>query len=314
MRRAYAARMKLAGQDIAVTGATGFLGGYLCEELLARGAAVRGVVRSPTKGAWLAGLGVRLEVGELGDEDSLVEAFRGADAVVANAALSVRGQDPPLRAYEEANVEGCARQLRAASRAGVRRVILVSSIAVYRVRLWTKIAEDHEQVREQVARWGLSRLTTNWKYSVSKQRGEARAWELAEELGLELTALRPGPIYGGRDHKLTAEYRARLGGSVALAPTMGLPHVHAADVAVACGGALDDPISVGRAYNVAGPRTSPFEALTALGAALGSSCRVLPIPVPLWVEFDDSAATRDLGYRPRSVVEGMLEVASVVAA
>ncbi len=294
-----------------MTGATGFLGGYLCEELLARGASVRAVVRSPGKAGWLEGLGARIEPGELGDEDSLVRAFEGADAVVANAALSVRGEDPPLSAYEEANVEGCAGQLRAAARAGVRRVVLISTLGVYRVRLGVLMAEDHEQTSEASARWGLSRWTTNWKYCLSKQRGEARAWELAEALGLELTALRPGPIYGGRDHKLTAGYRRKLEGPVALAATIGVPHVHAGDVAQACAGALGNPASAGRAYNVAGPRTSPYQALSALAQALGSSCRVIPIPLPLGVDFDDSRAARDLAFAPRNIAQGMLEVASV---
>ena len=303
--------MELAGAHIAVTGATGFLGGYLVEELLGRGAEVAAVLRTPSKGAWLEERGASLVRGELQDEQSLVRAFQGADAVVANAALSVRGEDPALEVYEEANVGGCLRQLRAAARAGVSRVVLVSTLGVYRVSVWSEMDEAHTQTDEVSARWGLSRVTTNWKYCLSKQRGEARAWELASELGLELTALRPGPIYGGRDHKLTREYREKLGGSWVFAPTLRIPHVHAGDVAQACAGSLANPGSVGRAYNLPGTRTSPYQALRALNEQLDGRCTVLPVPLPLSVRFSDAAARRDLGYRPRSIDEGMREVASV---
>ena len=52
--------MNLSDKTIAVTGATGFLGTYICLELLKRGASVRGVVRTPSKGKWLETQGVTL--------------------------------------------------------------------------------------------------------------------------------------------------------------------------------------------------------------------------------------------------------------
>ena len=51
--------MTLAGARIAVTGATGFLGRYIVDALLARGAHVIGVVRNPARVPELAQKGVR---------------------------------------------------------------------------------------------------------------------------------------------------------------------------------------------------------------------------------------------------------------
>lgn len=301
--------MDLTGRQIAVTGATGFLGTHIVEELVSRGAAVVGVVRSPDKGAWMVDRwGVELRRADLFEPQALRQALAGCDAVVANAALSVRGQDPPWEDYERANVDGCLNQLVAAADAGVPRVVLISTVGVYRVRPFLRMDEDHDKLdTPSQARWSLSALTTNWKYMLSKRRGEQAAWALATERGLELTALRPGPIYGSRDHKFTPRYRAHLRRALVPAPTFRAPHVHARDVAVAVAGALVNPVSVGRAYNVAGTSVSPYEALCAMKQALGGGGLVLPIPLPVWVAYDDSAAERDLGFRSRSILDGMRE-------
>src|SRR5574340_135417 len=79
--------MELQGKTVAVTGASGMLGAYICRALLAAGAKVRGVVRNPEKAAFLANEGVTFAVADLADRAALTEAFRGADAVVSNAAL-----------------------------------------------------------------------------------------------------------------------------------------------------------------------------------------------------------------------------------
>ncbi|MCP4808086.1 MAG: NAD(P)-dependent oxidoreductase [Proteobacteria bacterium] len=298
----------LSGQRIAVTGATGFLGTHIVEELVERGADVVGVVRTPEKGAWMEPWGVELRRADLFEAEALREAVRGCDAVVANAALSVRGVDPPWEDYERANVGGCLNQLVAAAEAGVQRVVLISTVGVYRVRPFLRMDEDHDKLDTPgEARWSLSALTTNWKYMLSKRFGERQAWDLAAERGLDLTALRPGPIYGSRDHKFTPRYKAHLARAVVPAPTFKAPHVHARDVAVAVGGSLANPVSVGRAYNVAGTSVSPYEALCAMKEALGGGGLVLPIPLPVWVAYDDSAAERDLGFSSRPILEGMRE-------
>ena len=50
--------MDLNGKTIAVTGASGMIGVYICRALLKRGARVVGVVRNPDKAAFLASEGV----------------------------------------------------------------------------------------------------------------------------------------------------------------------------------------------------------------------------------------------------------------
>ncbi len=254
--------------------------------------------------------GVELAQGDIMEPEGLARAFEGCDAVVANAALSVRGVDPSWQDYERANVTGCTNQLHGASMASIRRVVLISTVGVYAVRPFTRMGEDHPKLNNlRQARWSLGALTTNPKYMFSKQLGEERAWEIAAHSGLQLTALRPGPIYGSRDHKFIPRYRSYLQRRLVFAPTFRAPHVHVGDVATAVAGALENETSIGRPYNCAGGSVSPYEALKTMKSRIGGGF-IVPVPVPVWVEYDDSAAERDLGYRSRSIAEGMAEALS----
>ena len=110
--------MQLGGATIAVTGATGFLGRYLVDLLLRRGARVVGVVRNPDRVPELRERGVELRRADLAERDRLAAGFRGADAVVSNAALlSLRTQR--WADYVQTNVDGTVERLR--GRGGGRR-------------------------------------------------------------------------------------------------------------------------------------------------------------------------------------------------
>ncbi len=289
---------------LAITGATGFLGTHLVEVVSSRGLTPRGVVRSPAKAA---GLGVEVRAGDLGDVGSLTAAFEGADAVVANAALSTR-LSAPWKAFEQANLQGVENTLRAAAAAGVTRVVLISTIAVYRAWPNRPNGVNTPLLTSPGFPFTPTLLTTNWRYSLSKARGEALAWRLAAELGLSLTVLRPGPIYGPRDTKMTAMYAGWMRRRWMLAPTVKLPHVHASDVAGAVAGAIQNPDSIGKAYNVTGVNASIFEALTVWKRLTGAGPRLFPLPLPLTMGFDDSDAVRDLGFSARSLEEGIRDV------
>ncbi len=299
-------------RPIAVTGATGFLGGHISDALQDAGFAVRGVVRSPGKGARLAARGVDLAQADLADRAALDGALAGCAALVANAALG--SWAGPLERYLAVNVDGTERLLRAAAAAGIRRVVLVSTVAVYRTRLRTWMDEDAEP-------YGLDRrwlnptdLTTDWRYALSKARAEARARALATELDLQLTILRPGPIFGPRDPKLTRRYLSLHARDTVFVPTVGVPQVSARDCADVVPAALTRDETIDRAYNLAGPPTSVVEVLATLRRLTGAGPRVVPVPVPLWVGYDTRRAEAELGFRARPLAETLAEVVAADAA
>eukprot|EP00275_Glaucocystis_incrassata_P001934 EC124344.1.p1 GENE.EC124344.1~~EC124344.1.p1 ORF type:complete len:107 (+),score=19.12 EC124344.1:301-621(+) len=73
---------------VLVTGATGNVGSYVVEALLAEGATVKALARSPSKLADIAAKGVEVVAGDLSDPASLLTAFKGVTAVFLNVAIS----------------------------------------------------------------------------------------------------------------------------------------------------------------------------------------------------------------------------------
>lgn len=280
---------------IAVTGATGFLGRHLVSALHAAGHAVRAVVRSPEKARDLGCASVA--VADLADADALTRAFTGCDAVIHNAALFMLA-DAGWDAFWSANVDGTARSLTAAADAGVTRNILISSTAVYGRRPFRRIAES------------TPRLTADargraWAYAISKAVAETRAWGIATERGLSLTALRPTAIYGHGDPNFTAMAERWLDRRIAWAPTAHIPLVHAADVAAAAVAAAERPQTTNQSYNLANEPESLYRAARRLRAHAGRGPWIVPVPAPLWIAYDTQAARRDLSFSPMSLDDGI---------
>ena len=305
----------LAGRTIAVTGASGFVGSHIALALLPEGANVIAAVRSPAKAAWLAAQGVVVRGADLEDRAALAAAFAGADGVVANAALGSNQGD--VETLAKTNVEGVRNTLAAAHDAGVTRVVAISSVAVYRTRLYRAMTEDTPGYDTVTRRFNWSDVSTDWRYARSKTLAEAAAWADAARLGLELTCLRPGPVYGSRDPKATAKLLAAIRRPLRFVPTVGVPWVHAGDVAAATVAALAGSAAIGKRYTLAAPPVSLYRVMRALKRALAARGEkglawLVPVPVPVWVRFDTTAAERDLGFRPRSIDAGMAEVAALV--
>jgi nucleoside-diphosphate-sugar epimerase len=109
-----------------MTGATGFVGGHALRELLARGHDVRVLVRSKARLADEFSGRVKLVSGGLDDAAAIEELVTGADAVLhlAGVIKAVNRQ-----AFMAVNADGAGRLAQAAQRAGVRRFVLVSSLA-----------------------------------------------------------------------------------------------------------------------------------------------------------------------------------------
>jgi polyketide synthase/oxidoreductase len=292
--------MDLRGANVAVTGATGFLGRYIVDALLARGAHVIGVVRNPGRVPELAVKGVELRRADLAERDKLAAGFAGVAAVVSNAALfsltNRRWQD-----HERANVEGTRNVLAACADAGVRRVVHVSSVAVYGLFARGRIDEDTPQLD------GTARRLPWSVYPISKAVSEQEAWRLARELGLELTTVRPCTIYGAFDPNFMPVFRRVMSLPVSIAPLgMRMSYVYAGDVAEGIALALERDASIGRAYNLTGDGERWTDLADAWREAGGTTpWLALPVPVPFAPGFDSSRAKRELGWQPRTLVDGI---------
>jgi len=295
---------------IAVTGATGFLGRYLVDVLQARGARVVAVVRSPDKAPELEARGVELRRADLTEPEALEEGFRDADAIVANAALFALSYRKSHE-YIETNLLGSRNVIDAASRAGVRRMVKVSSSIVYRPGGREFRSEDHPLRTEQDRMWP-------WNvYAISKAAAETEAWREADGRGIALSTVRPGGIYGAFDTNFTRVHEMLMGWPISIYPAFfHNPVVYAADVADGVARILENDASAGRAYNLAGePGTTGWDFLRAWRDAGGPCPRVtIPVPLPMRMRLSIARAKEELGWQNRPMTEGIRELLAVEAA
>ena len=140
---------------LAVTGAGGFLGGRLVQRLAAAGRPVRALVRTPV--AWLDGVDQRT-VELLDPVESVAESLDGADTVVHLAG--------PNEVAASADPEGVLAQstavarhvVEAAAKAGVARVVYVSTVHVYGDRLSPGATVDEDVAPSPRGAYAVSRL------------------------------------------------------------------------------------------------------------------------------------------------------------
>jgi len=168
---------------VLVTGASGFLGGHLIEELVRRGYDVVGMIRKSSSRKILEELNVKLRFGDLQEPESLVDATRDVDVVVHLAAYYTFFGKKEL--YERINVQGTRFLLEAMIKNGVRKVIYCSTTeAIGPVR---KPYADEDVEPNPVYEYGRSKLRAE---NVVKEYGSK---------GIDYTILRPSGIYGPRN-------------------------------------------------------------------------------------------------------------------
>ena len=118
---------------VAVTGASGFIGGYVVAALCEAGHAPRCLVRASSNTSRIAHLPFERVVGDVLDADAVTALVRGCDAVI-HLALSA-GWDQmrtaaQLQALLRTSERGTRNVLEAAKAAGNKRVVFISSVAV----------------------------------------------------------------------------------------------------------------------------------------------------------------------------------------
>jgi nucleoside-diphosphate-sugar epimerase len=178
----------LPGARVLVTGASGFIGSHVAERLLAQGGTLRLLVRRPERVAAMAAAGAEIHTGDLTAPASLGGCCEGID-VVFHAAAWI-GTPYARAAAWQANVDGTRAVMAEARRAGVRRFVHLSSIAVYGP-IRTGV------VTETRALGGAVEL-----YGESKIAAEDAARDAAGD-DVELVVTRPGMVYGPRSRAWT---------------------------------------------------------------------------------------------------------------
>lgn len=207
---------------ILISGATGNVGGELLRQLHAEGVAVRALTRDPSRATFPAG--VEVAEGDFAAPQTLTKAFAGVEAVF----LMMSGNEAAV--------------LKEAARAGVKRAVLLSSMAVD-TRPDAYVGKVHRDAERAI-----------------------------EESGLEWTFLRPGQFASN-----TRGWAAQLAqGDVVRTPfaQVGLPAIHPGDIAAVARVALTQDGHAGKVYTLSGPAAvTPVEQVAAIGQAIGRQLR-----------------------------------------
>lgn len=322
---------------VVVTGAAGFIGSHVVDALLGAGRDAVALVRPHEVNSLPAGR-AEVVIAELRDQASLRAAFAWSGAVVHCAALV----DPYANPWDARAVNwiGAFNVCHAAADSRVPHLIHMSSIAAWhREHLHGRLSED-DLVH-------ITEPPVFDTYSPNKAAAERTVTDFGRSGRLAATILRPGAVYGPRDHfsgPIAAAIRARR--LAVLSPqSHRFPLVYVDDVASAVVAAIERPPATTRDYNLSGPRdTTPAQFVEALALALGVSSKVPAAPYAvahraawvfetLWnirkeegpppfnrflvellgrdVVFDTARAERELGWRPRtSLSDGLAQTAS----
>jgi NAD dependent epimerase/dehydratase len=181
-------------KKVLVTGADGFIGSHLVEELVRTGFKVRAFVyyNSFNSWGWLDSLPKevieRIEVftGDIRDPNGVRLAMKGCDLVYHLAALiaipySYHSPD----SYIDTNVKGTLNIVQAAKDLGIERVIVTSTSEVYGTAKYVPIDENHPKQPQS-------------PYSASKIASDAIAESFYTSFNLPLTIVRPFNTYGPR--------------------------------------------------------------------------------------------------------------------
>ena len=174
---------------VAITGASGLLGGNLAAELIAAGHEVVAIRRAGSKVAHLDDLAIAWRDAELGSIAALAAAFAGCAAVFhcAAAVSVVREVTPEMTA---ANVTGTANVIAAVARAGVARLVHTSSVVA------VGLSTDGRPV-DETAPWNFDELGFVDAYAITKHRAE----ELVRAAPIDAVIVNPVIMFGPRDAK-----------------------------------------------------------------------------------------------------------------
>lgn len=252
-----------------VTGASGLVGGALLTRLLERGDTVVALARSDAAAARLRERGAEVVRGDTVDEDALASGMEGCEL-----AFHVAGVNTLCPADSAAllhvNVRGAEAAVRAAARAGLRRLVLTSSAAA--------IGEPNGTIGDETTAhrgWYLS------TYERSKREGEIAAFEAARHADVDLVSVNPSSVQGpgrtGGTGKLMLAYlngrlRAFIDTNISLIDIRDCTEGHL--LAAERGRA-------GERYLLNGATLTSREALEVVSGLTGAGDRVRIVPAPV---------------------------------
>ena len=260
-----------------VTGATGLVGSHIAERLLAQGHQVRALARKTSNLDHLRATGVEVVFGDVEDRSSLSPALDGIE-VVFHAAARVTPGWGSWQQFEATIIKGTENMLWASANAGVSRFLYVSSCDIYVEACYGGILAN-ESTPCHIT------FTPNNYYECAKLQADRLVFDYKRPDRLQVSAVRPGWVYGPRDRLLSDRIARQLEMPIVVWPGKANPRaplVYVSDVADCAIMVATSKKAVGQCYNVGPPyeiRLRDFAA--AMARAMGRPEPNIYIPYEL---------------------------------
>ncbi len=311
-----------------LTGATGFIGGHVARQLIAGGHQVRALVRSPSKAEGLARLGVILYPGDIVDKKSMRKAIKGVDGIFHLAAWYKVGARDKSQA-ESINVDGTRNVLELMAELEIPKGLYTSTLAVFSDTGGRLVDESYHHEGHWLSEYDRTKWLAHYTVASPMIKN-----------GLPLVIVQPGVVYGPDDPSPVGEaIRQYLCGRLPVVPRKtAFCWAHVTDTARGHLLAMEHG-RIGESYIIAGPKhtfqetfeiaeritgikaprlhISPavMKVLAGIMSVIGA---VIPLPDAYTAESlrvvagvtylgDNTKARRELGFQPRSLVEGLQE-------
>jgi dihydroflavonol-4-reductase len=255
-----------AAPKVFLTGGSGFVGRGVLGALVGQGREVVALSRSPVAAAGLEGLGATPVPGDVLDEDALASGMAGCEVVYHAAGMNAFCLADPSPLFR-VNVQGSLTVVRAAARAGVRRIVYTSSASTLGEAPGTVGREDAVHRGEFLS-----------AYERSKYQAELAVLGAGPAYGVEVVSVNPSSVQGpgrtGGTARLLIDY---LNGRLRFFVDTRLSLVDIADCSA--GHLLAETRGVaGERYVLNGAALTSAEALRILSEVGGITHRVRTLP------------------------------------
>ncbi len=266
---------------VLVTGATGFIGSHICRLLVEQGYHVRAFHRPTSRMQLLESLPVEQVSGDLTRPDGLAAALAGTDYLIHTAAV-LSGNEKTGQMYT-VNVEGTRSLMRAALTAGVKRVVITSSVSTLGVPELPEAEQSQPLLMDENHTWNYK--AEYWPYAYAKYLAELEVQKAVAD-GLDAVIVNPTLVFGPGDlYKQTSSLVVQVAQrKVPFLIEGGLNVVHVADVAAGHLAALQHG-KKGERYILGGENLNISE-LIALAAEISHTTvpeNILPAAIARWL-------------------------------
>jgi nucleoside-diphosphate-sugar epimerase len=285
-------------KKVMVSGATGYVAGWIVKKLLDEGYHVNATVRNPNDQKKVSHLlemaknapgTLELFKADLLQPGSFADAMKGCSVVFHTASPYILGVKDPQKELIEPAVNGTQYVLDQVNKTPeVQRVVLTSSCAAIYTDAIDCQKAPNGVLTEEV--WNTTASLTNQPYSYSKTLAEQKAWEMAEkQTRWDLVVLNPSAVFGpilsssgGNSESLRIMTQFGDGTLRFGAPKLGIGAVDVRDLAEAHFQAAVRPEAQGR-YIINGYNTNFFELASSLRSKYGKKYPLPKSVAPKWL-------------------------------